>query len=238
MVVFWQNIMKEHLKFREIINQLMEKIGHISENKLAGEIGMPQQTIHRLLSGATPDPRISTLKPIAKYFDITIGQLIGDEPIKSTYGNNNHDLKTYVQIPLMHWEQVKIYENTVNELNHTNWIDWISTNLPVSKSAYALKISDKSLPTPFLYNTIIIVDPEIQPADNDVVVAYDKETDSAYLRRLFYEGKKQFIGSLKEGMTNTELNENVILSGTLVQVQTVLKDFNHEKSTVTEKQDE
>lgn len=227
--------MKEHLKFREIIGQLMESMDNISENKLAGEIGMPQQTIHRLLSGATPDPRISTLKPIAKYFNITIGQLIGDEPIKSTYGNNNHDLKTYVQIPLIHWEQVKTYKQTVHELDNTNWLDWISTNLPVSQSAYALKIIDKSLPTPFLYNTVIIVDPEIEPNDNDVVVAYDRDTDSAYLRRLFHEGKKHFIGSLKEGMTNTELNENVILSGTLVQVQTVLKNLNHEESTSMEK---
>lgn len=73
--------MKENLHFRQIILQLMKAAGGMSESELARKVGLKQQTVHRLLSGTTPDPRISTLIPIAKHFNITIGQLLGEEYI-------------------------------------------------------------------------------------------------------------------------------------------------------------
>ena len=58
--------------------------------------------------------------------------------------------------------QVKEYKTVLSELNPTNWLGWVTTNLSVSENAYALKINDKSLPLPFSYDSTIIVDPNVQ----------------------------------------------------------------------------
>lgn len=44
---------------------------HILEQRT----GVPQPTIHRILSGESADPRTSTLKPIAEYFGVTVAAL-------------------------------------------------------------------------------------------------------------------------------------------------------------------
>src|SRR5579863_3717042 len=63
-----------------IISQLMEECG-TKEAELARQVGIPQTTINRLLLGGTSDPRAYTLKPIADFFGVTIGQLCGFEPL-------------------------------------------------------------------------------------------------------------------------------------------------------------
>lgn len=50
----------------------------LKTNQLAHHLGLPTMTIRRLLSGETGDPRISTLKCIADYFDVAVDVLIAD----------------------------------------------------------------------------------------------------------------------------------------------------------------
>lgn len=47
----------------------------LSENQLSRNTGVPQPTIHRVLSGRVSDPRDGTLRPLAEYFGITVEQL-------------------------------------------------------------------------------------------------------------------------------------------------------------------
>ena len=53
---------------------LMDQAG-LSEAELARQTNLPQTTINRLLLSGTSDPRANTLKPLADYFGVTIGQL-------------------------------------------------------------------------------------------------------------------------------------------------------------------
>lgn len=56
------------------LRQLMDLRG-LSENRLATETGVPQPTIHRVLSGRVADPRDGTLRPLADYFGVTVEQM-------------------------------------------------------------------------------------------------------------------------------------------------------------------
>jgi transcriptional regulator with XRE-family HTH domain len=47
----------------------------ISENELARRTGVPQPTIHRVLSGRVADPRDGTLRPLATFFGVSVEQL-------------------------------------------------------------------------------------------------------------------------------------------------------------------
>jgi phage repressor protein C with HTH and peptisase S24 domain len=47
----------------------------LSENQLSRNTGVPQPTIHRVLSGRVADPRDGTLRPLAEYFGVTVEEL-------------------------------------------------------------------------------------------------------------------------------------------------------------------
>jgi transcriptional regulator with XRE-family HTH domain len=53
---------------------------NVTEANLARIIKLPQPTLNRLLSGQTEDPRISTLRKLSSYFNVTLDYLINDPP--------------------------------------------------------------------------------------------------------------------------------------------------------------
>lgn len=65
-------------KVAENLRALMS--GRISENELARKTGVPQPTIHRVLSGKVEDPRDGTLRPLAMYFGVKVEHLRTKEP--------------------------------------------------------------------------------------------------------------------------------------------------------------
>src|SRR5690348_10569311 len=93
----------------KILRQLMEEAG-VKEAELARQVGLPQTTINRLLLGGTTDPRAYTLKPIADFFSVTIGQLCGFEPVSPhrLLGATNPTRPAACRsIPIIPWEKVK-----------------------------------------------------------------------------------------------------------------------------------
>lgn len=57
------------------LRALMLASDDMSDNALSDKTGVPQPTISRILSGESADPRDSTLRPLAKFFGLTVHQL-------------------------------------------------------------------------------------------------------------------------------------------------------------------
>ena len=70
-------------KLAPILCQLIRE-QQITVSELARRTQIGQPVIHRLISGVTLDPKVSTLSALANYFNISINQLIGDEPLPHT----------------------------------------------------------------------------------------------------------------------------------------------------------
>src|SRR5690242_5224180 len=85
----------------QILRKLMV-VFNVKEAELARKTNLPQTTINRLILGGTSDPRAYTLKPIADFFGISIGQLCGFEFIN--FANIKHS--TWHFIPIIDWEQI------------------------------------------------------------------------------------------------------------------------------------
>lgn len=68
-------------KLRFVLQKLIKDAG-LNEKKLAEALGMPPTTLNQLLNADTLSPRVDTLLPIAKYFNISIEQLIAKQPLK------------------------------------------------------------------------------------------------------------------------------------------------------------
>ena len=70
--------MKNKMMSRNI-RYLMFKAGIKTETELARLTGTPQPTVHRWLAGEAREPRHSKLLPIARYFNVTLDELLGKD---------------------------------------------------------------------------------------------------------------------------------------------------------------
>jgi transcriptional regulator with XRE-family HTH domain len=141
-------------------------INNLTESKVAQDLNIPVMTVRRLVSGETTDPRISTLKILANYFNTTIDHLIGEEMLIQ------HSVTTPSKpffVPLLNWETVK----QLKDIDFNKWVSWIPLsvrkNEPISNDAFALE-SRPSMYPPFQTGTIFVLDPKLKPADGDLVL--------------------------------------------------------------------
>lgn len=80
-----------------ILVSLLEQ-AHLNEAELARRTNLPKATINRITSGRTPDPRSSTLIPIAEYFHISVDQLMGKKPMSPLNSNTPQEQSTVISI--------------------------------------------------------------------------------------------------------------------------------------------
>lgn len=198
----------------------LSKLFNISDAELAKATGISTPTISRMRSGGTDDPRLSSLKPIADHFKVSIGQLVGYEPLPRGYSKkfaNNQTINLLV--PLISWVQASSYNEVVDKLNSTVWHEWVGTNAILSESSYALKIDQGSLSPPFVLDDIIIVDPIVQPRDQDHVIIKPQNTTSSILRQWISEANKVWLKPLQSNFETKVLNENDKICGVVQQIQ-------------------
>lgn len=169
----------------QIARVLKEK--GISESKIAKDLGLPYNTIKRLVMGETSDPRYSTLKLISTYLNISIDDLLDNKK------NNS------VMVPLLSWESVVDYPNNFSSLDLDSWHNWIPISLTtankINKDSFALK-SLPSMAPRFIDNTVFIIDPSVKPMDGDLVLVKFKNTNEISLKDLIIDPPKWIFKSL------------------------------------------
>ncbi len=197
------------------IKMLMQK-HELTIDTLAQELGLSVSTINRLLMASKSDPRLSTLKPLAKFFGISIDELVGERPLNLKPGDDidGFDNKyTLVQVPVIHWEQVKEAETKVPLLNFGIWNNWTVVADEVGKHSYAIVIKQSSLPAPFYFKTIIVIDPLRKPQDSDYVLVLHEK--NPILCKLILNGLEKYYQSLH--LNQTLSHGEITFCGTVVQ---------------------
>jgi transcriptional regulator with XRE-family HTH domain len=165
-----------------IVNLL--KNNGINESDLAKKLNIPYNTIHRIIIGTTSDPRLSTLKQIADYFDVTIDELISQGKHVSTSKQAHYPKFT----PLIAW-------NTLNELDFNEHgsmtlpeeTSWIRTpaieGINKQTQLFALE-STKSMQSRFPPGTTFIINSDEKPVDGDMILVKFKLNHAISLREL------------------------------------------------------
>lgn len=164
------------------LSTLLE-IHQVSLSQIAQTLDIPVMTIRRLLSGETTDPRISTLKLIADYFNVTVDSLI-----QSNEKFIKHSRKKSIPLflPILDWETAQKI-TTIHELDLTKWKSWQSISLnekdSISNDAFALESRPSMYPR-FPQGTLFIIDPNISPIDGDTVLVKLTPNNELTLREL------------------------------------------------------
>lgn len=195
--------------------QLLTEMHNISEAELCRKANIPQATLNRLLTGATEDPRASTLNTVAAFFNISLDQLLGNQPIIKPVGNTVVERSTF--IPILQWEEAANWESLLATAEPGVWKHWIETEASINKTCFALEVTGESMWPQFIEGTLLIVDPTENPNHRDFVVVFLANEGHAIFRQYIEEGKNKILKPLNHAFSATPLSENDKVVGVVVQ---------------------
>lgn len=198
-------------KCSSIIKQLLAQ-EQINVTELARRIQLPQPTIHRLLTGKTEDPKLSTLSLIADYFSVSLDQLLGNTPLQ-----DNKKLATSISVPIITWQDVTNIENMLPSLTVNNWNDWVNVD-KASSLSFGLK-SKRCMEPRFPAGSIFIIDPHVTPCDGDLVIVHYANTNEATIRELLLDGPERELLSILDSTVKNKFDTNTKLIGVAIQTR-------------------
>lgn len=165
----------------------------LTVTELARQTGLPQPVVYRIVKGEVTNPKVCNLLTIAKFFNLTLDQLMGEAPIHS----DEHKLgtsNTYPRlVPLILWEEIF---NWLQAPNSVTSVGSAFGNASMSNKTYALKVKDSTMLPLCPKDTILIVDPALSPKDEDFVIAHLPGQKQAFFKQLFFDVDKAYFFSL------------------------------------------
>lgn len=154
----------------KISNILQGLMGDMSEAALARAVNLPKATINRVLSGSTPDPRAGTLLPIAKYFNVTIEQLMGESDLSKETPLYLADNPCTMKLPFIELNLIKKWID--GEYNPEKFYETVPFFVHgINNDCFITKIdSDEMLPLLPIGSYLIVVKKKTMKRDDVVIL--------------------------------------------------------------------
>lgn len=205
-------------KIAQILTKLMSD-KKIRVTELARRVSLPQPTVHRIVSGVCEHPHMSSLKPLAAYFGISIEQLKGHDHIPW--------LDRIARVPMLNWKDALQWPRK-KESEEKPSHDLILTDAMVSTSAYALKVQDASMEPVFPRNSTLIVDPEREYQDRSLAVVKMSAHNEAVFRQVRVDAGSIYLKALSPDFDQfkmTKLGPQDKVLGVVVQAKRDCVEF-------------
>lgn len=202
-------------KLSSTLKQLLNT-ANISEAELARRTGIAQPMVNRLATGKNKNPKLETLKPIAKYFSVTFSQLLGEEDLPASQQNNNMNTiinnNTAYQLPVFNWNELNL--NTLGSEK------MVATTAKVSARAFALVVEGDELEPRFPNNSLLTIDPELNYNSSDFVLVKTTSSQNVKLMQIEKTENNLVLKELRGNKESVEFNvEQHTIVGVLVQAK-------------------
>jgi transcriptional regulator with XRE-family HTH domain len=207
------------LKIKENLLFLTKKY-NISEAELCRKAHLPQATVNRLLKGTTDDPRASTLKAIANFFNITVDQLLSNQLLKeSTFDTT--------RLPIYDMNQdSSIFNNIINK-STTPWgsilakkeEEFLEVEPSISDGCVVFKVNGDSMWPQFIEGIFVIIDTSASPQHRDFVMYLLADSKQIVLRQYIEEGEDRILKPLNFAYKSIQIKTTDVLIGKVIQAK-------------------
>ncbi|GAB4223625.1 MAG: S24 family peptidase [Gammaproteobacteria bacterium] len=184
------------VNLQERLQVLMKRKGNLSEIDLVKLSGLPQPTVHHILSGATKRPHRKSLIALANGLDVSINDLFEEE-------DDSDGGSRIIQINIIDWRQAAQWPN--HAIPDETQVRTAITDADVSDNCFGLIIKDSSMETLFPVGTLLVVDPNREPQDKSYVVVQLKDSKEAVFKQLLINSNHYYLKSLNPLFDKLEL---------------------------------
>lgn len=207
-----------HKDVSSVLRFLMGDVGGISEGELSRRTGVPQPTIHRILSGATPNPRTKSIEKIAAFFSINSDQLLGRLPLPKDRvpGTFNSNLINKNSLPIISLTEALKWPDVKSEIEKDVSRNRITTDIS-DINCYAIKIAVNSDLFEFRVGATMIVDPSKRPVMGSYVFIYSTKNLQPYIG--VYDSKKNLLYLDEFNKKKILLSDNIKILGVIIEVR-------------------
>lgn len=171
----------------------------ISSSELARRINIPSDTIKKIRTNKNTNPTLSTLRPIATYFNITISQLIGECDGLSKGGVNDETAVKAGEIPLISWEDALSWPTIKNAIKR--FCTSVGHNL--SNLAYGIQVENADYKT-FEIGTVLFIDPEVKYTNHDYVLAHKSSQKLPTIKKLLQNDNNYYLETIVFGLNSVQ----------------------------------
>ncbi len=172
-------------KLSEVLKALLQH-RKLTVSELARHTGIVQPVIYRMTTGETDNPKLSSLLPIANYFNVNVSQLIGEEPLSHEDNTEKH----VKAIPLLTIANVQEYKKIIpNEPKNI-------MAMGLSDDAFALVMPDTSMEPMFQRGSLLIFDPRNDPQDRSFVLVRLASPATIVFRQLIIDIDQKYLKPL------------------------------------------
>lgn len=205
-------------KLNIILAKLMKE-NHLDDRALSKLTGIAFQNINRLRTNPTANPTTATLIPIARFFNITIGQLIGEEELVSD--SLPHILLPQAiesnKVPVIGWNNIRRWLDGTLHIDLFDQTDWVATMQNVSKSTFALKVTGNNF-FPIINNGSCIIIETKQKIKEENLVLLELD-DEITIKQIFKNGNDTYIKSLNPEIKGLKKVENFTVLGIIIEIR-------------------
>lgn len=201
-----------------VLSELIKKFD-LNALEIERLTGVPSSTIYRLLK-SSGNPTIEVLKKLASFFQITVSQLIGEEPIGCR------------QIPLIPPHEVSNYFKMDHE--QKSKFDNIPIDFPLNQKSFASICQDSTMEPFILRNSIVIIDPEKEINNKDFVFLINKDAKQPKIRQIISDGENFYLKILNSEFPSELtkiIKQEYLFIGVIVHYRTNLFDINQISSS-------
>lgn len=208
--------MKDQSKTKQLqasIRQLMMQ-HKISIKELHLGSGVATATIQRIRSGTT-NPTMEVLEALAKFFKISIAELLEEKQLKK-----EPLIEHVVQIPLVPWETLTCLKDQMKTSAR-----YIVSELQLGKNSFALRLEENFSPL-FTKGSFIILDPDEPVENKSYILVIKNGSFSPSIKQFIIYDDKQMLVPLTPMFEAVELTKEFQVLGTIVQIKFNMKGEN------------
>jgi SOS-response transcriptional repressor LexA len=207
------------LSISQILTMLMKHY-NLDDRSLSKATKVAHTNIARLRLNPNANPTTATVIPLAKFFNITVGQLCGCEALFPDQQIDNSKLNNAnpTHVPIIEWSSIDSYlENKSYEQPLTS--QFTAPTHGVSTNSFCLKVADKADELIVRKNSLVIVDPEKQYKHANIVLA--KIIDQLQFVKILTKENGLFFKYLNSAPNEThEFNQHIHkIIGVIVEVK-------------------
>ncbi len=222
--------MKNQLSANLVVLMDYHRIGGV---QLARAINIPLSTIKNIRKGTNVNPTIETLIPLARYFDISLEEIINNNlSVEKLAANKNKISKTVSQaVPVISWEEV------VGWTQHMQDDCQVFTEKQCSEQTFAVYLK-QSVSEMFSAPGIVLIDPLQEPAHFDYVLVHKLGLTRPSIKQLVCDEDSHYLKSLVITSKLEPMDKNHKLLGVIIEYRQFfnkkIKPFTHQSSLYEE----
>ena len=189
-------------RLRDSVFKLL-KIKGLTQSQLAKKAGVSSQAINQFLSGKTKEVKADTLIGIARAFGVSVEDLKAG---KNSLPNVARVSDVVYPVPLISWVAAGTWSEVSDNYPPGFGEEMVPCPIKGGPHTFALRVKGDSMLPDYPDGSVIVVDPDVSPLNNDDVVVRLNSDMEATFKRLKVDGSRMHLQPLNDQYTPIPLD--------------------------------